>query len=347
MMSTILKRVIQTATALALYTNVASALDISGAGATFPYPIYAKWAETYKQETGNGLNYQSIGSGGGVKQIKARTVTFGASDQPQKISDLEAAGLTQWPQVIGGIVPVINLDGVAPGALVLDGPTLAKIYLGEIVSWDDAAIKKLNPKQKLESAPIVVVHRADGSGTTFNFTNYLSKASADWKSKVGENSAVEWPVGIGAKGNEGVANNVANTKGSIGYVEYAYAKQNKLTFTKMTNKEGKVVSPATESFQAAASAAKWNPAEGFYEILTDEPGAKTWPITAATFILLPKQPQDEAAAAEALKFFSWAFAKGGKAAEELDYIPMPKAVVELIKKNWAEVKGANGKSLAP
>jgi phosphate transport system substrate-binding protein len=224
---------------------------------------------------------------------------------------------------------------------------LAKIYLGEIVSWDDAAIKKLNPKQKLETAPIVVVHRADGSGTTFNFTNYLSKASADWKSKVGENSAVEWPVGIGAKGNEGIANNVANTKGSIGYVEYAYAKQNKLTFTKMTNKEGKVVSPATESFQAAASAAKWNPAEGFYEILTDEPGAKTWPITAATFILLPKQPQDEAAAAEALKFFSWAFAKGGKAAEELDYIPMPKAVVELIRKNWAEVKGANGKSLAP
>jgi len=347
MMSTILKRVIQTAATLALCTNVASALDISGAGATFPYPIYAKWAETYKQETGNGLNYQSIGSGGGVKQIKARTVTFGASDQPQKISDLEAAGLTQWPQVIGGIVPVINLDGVAPGALILDGPTLAKIYLGEIVSWDDAAIKKLNPKQKLESTPIVVVHRADGSGTTFNFTNYLSKASADWKSKVGENSAVEWPVGIGAKGNEGVANNVANTKGSIGYVEYAYAKQNKLTFTKMTNKEGKVVSPATESFQAAASAAKWNPAEGFYEILTDEPGAKSWPITAATFILLPKQPQDEPAAAEALKFFSWAFAKGGKAAEELDYIPMPKAVVELIKKNWAEVKGANGKSLAP
>lgn len=343
----LLTRAVLAAAGLAVWVNAASALDISGAGATFPYPIYAKWAETYKKETGNGLNYQSIGSGGGIKQIKARTVTFGASDQPQKIADLEAAGLTQWPQVIGGIVPVINLEGVAPGALVLDGPTLAKIFLGEIVSWDDAAIRKLNPKLKLAATPIVVVHRADGSGTTFNFTNYLSKVSADWKSKVGENAAVEWPVGIGAKGNEGVANNVANTRGAIGYVEYAYAKQNKLTFTKLVNKDGKIVSPATESFQAAASAAKWSPAEGFYEILTDEPGAKSWPITAATFILLPKQPQDEASATEALKYFSWAFANGGKAAEELDYIPMPKAVVELIKKSWADVKGASGKSLAP
>ena len=347
MMSKFLTRAVLAAAGLAVWANAASALDISGAGATFPYPIYAKWAETYKKETGNGLNYQSIGSGGGVKQIKARTVTFGASDQPQKISDLDAAGLAQWPQVIGGIVPVINLEGVAPGALTLDGATLAKIFLGEILSWDDPAIKKLNPKVKLAAAPIVVVHRADGSGTTFNFTNYLSKVSADWKTKVGENSAVEWPVGIGAKGNEGVANNVANTKGAIGYVEYAYAKQNKLTFTKLVNKEGKIITPATESFQAAASAAKWDPAAGFYEILTDEPGAKTWPITAATFILLPKQPQDEAAATEALKFFSWAFANGGKAAEELDYIPMPKPVVALIKKSWTEVKGAGGKPLAP
>ena len=347
MMSKFFTRAALATAALTIWANAASALDISGAGATFPYPIYAKWAESYKKETGNGLNYQSIGSGGGVKQIKARTVAFGASDQPMKAADLDAAGLTQWPQVIGGIVPVINLEGVAPGALVLDGPTLAKIFLGEILTWDDAAIKKLNPKLKLATAPIVVVHRADGSGTTFNFTNYLSKVSADWKSKVGESSAVEWPVGIGAKGNEGVANNVANTKGAIGYVEYAYAKQNKLTFTKLVNKDGKIVSPATESFQAAASAAKWAPTEGFYEILTDEPGAKTWPITAATFILLPKQPQDEATTAEALKFFSWAFVNGGKAAEELDYIPMPKTVVELIKKNWADVKGAGGKSLAP
>ncbi|PPC97303.1 MAG: phosphate ABC transporter substrate-binding protein PstS, partial [Methylocystis sp.] len=255
-------------------------------------------------------------------------------------------GLVQWPQVIGGIVPVINLEGVAGGDLTLDGATVAKIFLGEIAKWDDAAIKKLNPKAKLPSQPIVVVHRSDGSGTTFNFTNYLSKVSADWKSKVGENTSVEWPVGIGAKGNEGVANNVANTKGAIGYVEYAYAKQNKLTYTKMVNKDGKVVPPSMETFQAAAAGADWSHAEGFYEILTNEPGAKAWPITAATFILLPKEPKSEADAAEALKFFSWAFANGGKMAEELDYIPMPKPVVELIKKSWANVKSADGKPLS-
>jgi len=346
MISRILKRGAVAAFALAVTAGAAYALDISGAGATFPYPIYAKWAEAYKKETGNGLNYQSIGSGGGIKQIKARTVTFGASDQPLKGPDLEAAGLVQWPQIIGGIVPVISLDGVAPGELVLDGPTLAKIFLGEVKTWDDAAIKKLNPKAKLPNAPIVVVHRSDGSGTTFNFTNYLSKVSPDWKTKVGENSAVEWPVGIGAKGNEGVANNVANARGAIGYVEYAYAKQNKLTHTKLVNKDGKTVAPAMESFQAAAAGADWSRAEGFYEILTNEPGAKSWPITAASFILLPKDSRDEAAASEALKFFAWAFAKGGKAAEELDYIPMPKPVVELIQKSWVHVKGADGKPLA-
>ncbi|WP_036284267.1 phosphate ABC transporter substrate-binding protein PstS [Methylocystis sp. ATCC 49242] len=346
MIFNMLKRGAGAALALAVTAGAAVALDISGAGATFPYPIYAKWAETYKKETGNGMNYQSIGSGGGIKQIKARTVTFGASDQPLKAPDLEAAGLVQWPQIIGGIVPVVNLDGVAAGELTLDGATLARIFLGEITAWDDAAIKKLNPKAKLSNAPIVVVHRSDGSGTTFNFTNYLSKVSEDWKTKVGENSAVEWPVGIGAKGNEGVANNVANTRGAIGYVEYAYAKQNKLTYTRMVNKDGKAVAPATESFQAAAAGADWSHADGFYEILTNEPGAKSWPITAASFILLPKEPKDEAAAAEALKFFGWAFAKGGKAAEELDYIPMPKPVVELIRKSWATVKGADGKPLA-
>ncbi len=345
MISTCFTRAAGAVVALAFMAGAANAIDISGAGATFPYPIYAKWAETYKKDTGNGLNYQSIGSGGGIKQIKARTVTFGASDQPLKAPDLEAAGLAQWPQVIGGIVPVINIDGVEPGALVLDGATLAKIFLGEITSWDDAAIKKLNPKAKLAALPIVVVHRSDGSGTTFNFTNYLSKVSENWKTKVGENSSVEWPVGIGAKGNEGVANNVANTKGAIGYVEYAYAKQNKLTYSRLMNHDGKAVAPGMESFQAAAANAKWAAAEGFYEILTNEPGAKTWPITAATFILLPKQPQDQAAATEALKFFGWAFANGGKAAEELDYIPMPKNVVELIRKSWAEVKGADGKPL--
>lgn len=346
MISKILSRGVLAAIGFSVMIGGASALDISGAGATFPYPIYAKWAEAYKKETGNGLNYQSIGSGGGIKQIKARTVTFGASDQPQKVADLEAASLAQWPQVIGGIVAVINLDGITAGELTLDGSTLAKIFLGEITSWDDAAIKKLNPKAKLPATPIVVVHRSDGSGTTFNFTNYLSKVSEDWKTKVGENSAVEWPTGIGAKGNEGVANNVANTKGAVGYVEYAYAKQNKLTYTKMVNKDGKVVAPEKDSFQAAAASAKWSEAEGFYEILTNEPGAKTWPITAATFILLPKNPTDEPAASEALKFFSWAFAHGGKAAEELDYIPMPKPVVELIKKSWSSVKSADGKPLA-
>lgn len=334
------------ALAFAVVSGAATAGDISGAGATFPYPVYAKWADVYKKETGIGLNYQSIGSGGGIKQVKARTVTFGASDQPLKAEDLQASGLIQWPQVIGGIVPVVNLDGVAPGDLTLDGPTIAKIFLGEITKWDDPAIKKLNPKIKLPSQAILVVRRSDGSGTTFNFTNYLSKISEDWKTKVGENSAVEWPVGIGAKGNEGVANNVANTKGAIGYVEYAYAKQNKLTHTKMVNKEGKVVAPSMESFQAAAAGADWTRAEGFYEILTNEPGAKAWPITAATFILLPKEPKDAPVAAETLKFFNWAFTHGGKMAEELDYIPMPKAVVELVKKSWSNVKGADGKPLA-
>ncbi|MFO1103527.1 MAG: phosphate ABC transporter substrate-binding protein PstS [Methylocystis sp.] len=346
MISKIFRRGAGAALALAVLAGAASALDISGAGATFPYPIYAKWAEAYKKETGNGLNYQSIGSGGGIKQIKARTVTFGASDQPLKAADLESAGLIQWPQVIGGIVPVVNLAGVTGGELTLSGDVVAKIFLGEIVKWDDPAIKKLNPKAKLSSEPIVVVHRSDGSGTTFNFTNYLSKVSPDWKSKVGENTSVEWPVGIGAKGNEGVANNVANTKGAIGYVEYAYAKQNKLTHTKMVNKDGKVVAPSMDSFQAAAAGADWAHAEGFYEILTNEPGTKAWPITAATFILLPKEPTDAAAAGEALKFFSWAFAHGGKMAEELDYIPMPKTVVELIKKTWAGVKGTDGKPLS-
>lgn len=324
----------------------AKAVDITGAGATFPFPIYAKWAQAYKAETGNGLNYQSIGSGGGIKQIKAKTVTFGATDAPLNADELNEAGLVQWPQVIGGIVPVINLAGIKPGDLVLDGTTLAKIFLGDIKTWDDAAIKKLNPALKLPSAAIVVVHRSDGSGTTFNFTNYLSKISPDWKSKVGENTAVEWPAGIGAKGNEGVANNVVQTQGSIGYVEYAYAKQNNLTYAKLINAAGKTVAPTIPAFQAAAANADWAHAPGFYQILTNQPGAASWPITAATFILIPKQPQDPAAAAEALKFFSWAFAKGAKAAEELDYIPLPDAVVALVKKTWAaEIKGADGKSL--
>ena len=346
MNSHFLKRATLVAFALVASACAALAVDISGAGATFPFPIYAKWAEAYKASTGTSLNYQSIGSGGGIKQIKARTVTFGASDQPLKPEELQAAGLIQWPQIIGGIVPVVNLEGVAPGALTLNGELVAKIFLGEITSWDDAAIKKLNPKAKLPSSPIVVAHRSDGSGTTFNFTNYLSKVSPTWKEKIGESSAVEWPVGVGAKGNEGVANAVANTKGSIGYVEYAYAKQNKMTYVKLANKDGKVVAPTAESFQAAAASADWAKSPGFYEILTNEAGAKSWPITAASFILLPKSPQDPAATAEALKFFAWAYANGGKAAEELDYIPLPANVVALIKKTWAtEIKSADGKAL--
>jgi phosphate transport system substrate-binding protein len=344
-MKTILRAALVSAVTMSASVAVYAA-DISGAGATFPYPIYAKWADAYQKETGNRLNYQSIGSGGGIKQIKAKTVTFGASDAPLKADELQKDGLAQWPMVMGGIVPVVNVEGVKPGDLALDGATLAKIFTGEIKTWDDAAIKALNPGTKLPSSAIAVVHRSDGSGTTFNFTNYLSKVSADWKSKVGENTAVEWPVGIGSKGNEGVANNVANTKGSIGYVEYAYAKQNKLTFTNMKNHDGKMVSPTSPAFQAAAANADWTNAPGFYQILTDEPGAESWPITAATFILMPKQPQDPAAAKEALKFFDWAFTKGGKMAEELDYIPMPENVVTLIKKEWSsDIKDTSGKPL--
>lgn len=320
---------------VAASTTAAFAADITGAGATFPFPIYSKWADAYKKETGNGLNYQSIGSGGGIKQIQAKTVTFGASDAPLKAEQLEKDGLVQWPMVMGAIVPVVNLEGVKPGEMVFDGETLANIYLGKITKWDDAAIKKLNPNVKLPSEAITVVRRSDGSGTTFNFTNYLSKASADWKSKVGEGTAVEWPVGVGAKGNEGVSGNISQTKNSIGYVEYAYAKQNKLTYTGLVNKAGKPVQPTVEAFQAAASNADWAKAPGYYVILTDQPGEKSWPITAATFILMHKSATDKAASQEAIKFFRWAFKNGGKAAEELDYIPMPDSVVQLIEKTWA------------
>jgi phosphate transport system substrate-binding protein len=323
------------AAGLVAASTSAFAADITGAGATFPFPIYSKWADAYKKETGNGLNYQSIGSGAGIKQIQAKTVTFGATDAPLKAEQLEKDGLVQWPMVMGAIVPVVNLEGVKPGELVLDGETLANIYLGKITKWDDAAIKKLNANVKLPSDAIAVVRRSDGSGTTFNFTDYLSKVSADWKSKVGSNTAVEWPVGVGAKGNEGVAGNVGQTKNAIGYVEYAYAKQNKLTYTALVNKAGKTVQPTVDAFQAAASNADWAKAPGYYVILTDQPGEKSWPITASTFILMHKEPTDKAASAEAIKFFKWAFAKGDKMAEELDYIPMPEAVVKLIEKTWS------------
>jgi phosphate transport system substrate-binding protein len=334
------------AAVLAIGATGARAADISGAGATFPYPIYAKWADSYKKETGVGMNYQSIGSGGGIKQIKAKTVTFGATDAPLTGKDLDNSGLSQFPAVMGGIVPVVNLDGIKPDELVIDGPTLAKIFLGEITKWDDAALKKLNPNAKLPSQAIAIVHRSDGSGTTYNFAYYLAEVSADWKSKVGVNTALQWPAGIGAKGNEGVANNVAQTKGSIGYVEYAYAKQNKLTFTKMINKDGKPVSPTSEAFQAAAANADWKSQPGYGVILANQPGEKSWPMTAATWILVYKQPSDTTATAEALKFFAWGYSKGGKMAEELDYVPMPEKVVADIQKSWAsDIKDSGGKPL--
>ena len=324
----------------------ANAADISGAGATFPYPIYAKWADAYRKETGNGLNYQSIGSGGGIKQIKAKTVTFGATDAPLPGKELDETGLAQFPMVMGGIVPVVNLDGVKPGDLTLDGPTLAKIFLSEIKNWNDPAIQKLNPNAKLPNQAIAIVHRSDGSGTTYNFAYYLAEVSPDWKSKVGVNTSVQWPSGIGAKGNEGVANNVANTKGSIGYVEYAYAKQNNLTVTKMVNKDGKTVAPTSEAFQAAAANADWKSQPGYGVILANQPGEKSWPMTAATWILVYKKPSDPAATGEALKFFAWAYKNGGQMAETLDYVPMPTKVVSDVERYWkSEIKDADGKPL--
>ena len=340
----LLKTLIGAAVVAASVTS-AAAVDISGAGATFPFPIYAKWADTYKKETGAGLNYQSIGSGAGIKQIRAKTVTFGATDAPLKAKDLDEAGLVQFPMVMGGIVPVVHLSGVKADELTLDGPALADIFLGKIKTWNDPAIAKLNPNAKLPSQAIVVVHRSDGSGTTFIFTDYLSKVSADWKSKVGASTAVEWPAGIGAKGNEGVANNVTQTKGAIGYVEYAYAKQNKMAFVNMINSDGKAVAPNAAAFQAAAANADWAKAEDYYVILTNQPGAATWPIAGATFILMYKQPTDATSSGEALKFFAWAYANGGKAAEDLDYVPLPAAVVAQIQKTWADIKSADGKSV--
>ena len=329
-----------------LLAGVAQAADISGAGSTFVYPITAKWAEAYKAVSGVSLNYQSIGSGGGIKQIKAKTVTFGATDAPLKGEDLKSTGLVQFPMVMGGIVPVVNIEGVKPGDLTLDGPTLADIYLGKITKWDDAAIAKLNPNAKLPGDAIAVVERSDGSGTTFNFTYYLGAVSPEWKDKVGVDKSVQWPVGIGAKGNEGVASNVANTKGAIGYVEYAYALQNKMTFTNMINKAGKTVSPSALSFQAAAVSADWNSQPGYGVILANQAGDAAWPMTAATFILVYAQPADVAATREALKFFDWAYKNGGKLAAELNYVPMPEAVIADVEKTWAaEIKGANGKPI--
>jgi phosphate transport system substrate-binding protein len=331
---------------VAFIASAAAAAEISGAGATFPYPIYAKWAEAYQQKTGNQLNYQSIGSGGGIRQIKSKTVTFGASDKPLTPDELKQAGLVQFPMIMGGVVPVLNVEGIEAGKLKLDGKTLADIFRGEIASWNDDRIAALNPDVKLPDTAIAVVHRSDGSGTTFLFTNYLSEANPDWKEQVGADASVQWPVGIGAKGNEGVANNVQRTGGAIGYVEYAYALQNNLPYVLMVNQAGKAVAPTSESFQAAASHADWAHADGFYVILTDQPGDDSWPITGASFILMYEQPQDPQASLEALKFFAWSYANGNAMAEELHYVPMPEKVVGLVEQMWKErIKGAGGQAV--
>jgi phosphate transport system substrate-binding protein len=341
---TILQRLMSLSVAVSL-SLTASAADISGAGATFPYPIYAKWADAYKKLSGVGLNYQSIGSGGGIKQIKAKTVVFGASDMPLKPDDLKAAGLIQFPMIIGGVVPVVNIKGVLPGQLHLDGNTVASIYLGDITQWNDAAIKKLNPKLTLPSTAIAPVYRSDGSGTNFLFSDYLSKSNPKFLSTIGANTSVQWPAGIGAKGNEGVANMTTQTDGAIGYVEYAYAKQNKMSFTLLTNKSGNVVAPNAESFQAAAATADWAGADSYYLVLTDQAGAKSWPISGASFILLYQQPSDAAAVGEALKFFAWAYKEGGAMAAELDYVPLPAALIAQVEKTWTAQISSNGRPL--
>ncbi|MBV8738316.1 MAG: phosphate ABC transporter substrate-binding protein PstS [Alphaproteobacteria bacterium] len=329
--------------AAAAFGLVAQAAEISGAGATFPYPIYAKWAAAYAQKTGVRLNYQSIGSGGGIAQINAGTVDFGASDMPLKPDVLEKDGLTQFPPVIGGEVMVVNLPGIKPGEMTLDGLTIADIYLGKITKWDDPAIAKLNPGLKLPSTAIAVVHRSDGSGTTFIFTNYLSKVSPDWKSQVGEGTSVQWPVGLGGKGNEGVSAIASRTLGGIGYVEYAYALQNKLTHTKLINSEGTVLEPGLEVFQNAAANADWKSAPGFYLILTNQPGKNTWPITGATFILMHKKQGNPERARQVLDFFAWAYRYGGEMAKSLQYVPMPPNAVAIFEASWKQIVGSDGK----
>jgi phosphate transport system substrate-binding protein len=322
----------------------AAADDITGAGSTFVYPVLAKWADTYKKQTNVGLNYQSIGSGGGIKQITAKTVTFGATDKPLTPEEIAKNGFVQFPVINGAVVPILNLPGIKPGEVTLDGATISKIFLGEITKWNDPAIAKLNPNVKLPETAIAVVHRSDGSGTTFIWTNYLSKVSPDWKSKVGADTAVEWPVGIGAKGSEGVSNNTAQTVGSLGYVEYAYAKQNNLTYANMVNQAGKVVAPTAEAFQAAAAGADWTSAQDFYVILTNAAGEKSWPVAGSTFVLMQQTPTNAADSAAALKFFDWGYKNGKQMATDLDYVPMPDSVVALIEKTWKEkIKSADGK----
>jgi len=344
-----LKQIISSAAAVIFSFSIiapshAEVSQINGAGATFPYPIYAKWASAYQKATGIKLNYQSIGSGGGIKQIKKKTVDFGASDAPMKPEELDKYGMIQWPQIMGGVVPVINLPGIDSGKVRLDGETLADIYLGHITKWNDKRIAALNPGVALPEKDITVVHRSDGSGTTFIFTNYLSKVSQDWAKQVGNAKAVSWPAGVGGKGNEGVASYVKRIKGSIGYVEYAYALQNHMTYTLLRNHSGAYVSPTAKNFQAAAAGAEWGKAKHYYLILTDQPGAKSWPITGASFIIIYKKSEHPEQTAAVLKFFDWAFHNGQKMAASLDYVAMPAKVVKMVESTWSkELHAADGK----
>ena len=334
------------AAALVMGLGATSALaqgQISGAGATFPAPVYAKWAEAYKAKTGASLNYQAIGSGGGIKQIKAKTVDFGATDKPLKPDEQNQAGLFQFPTVIGGVAPVTNLPGIAPNQLKINGPVLASIYLGDIKRWSDPAIAQLNPGVRLPNIPITVVHRSDGSGTSFVFTSYLSRLSPGWAGRVGANDSVEWPAGQGGKGNDGVAALVKQTPGAIGYVEYAFAKQNRMTTLQLQNKAGRFVSPVAGAFAAAAARADWAHAPGFYLLLLDQPGPDAWPITAATFILIYKNQGDAAKRGSVLKFFDWAYANGNPMAESLDYVPLPDSLKNTVRAAWKREVTAGGK----
>ena len=339
MLTSIKSRLAVVGLATLLGAASAQAADITGAGATFIYPILSKWSDSYNNKTGSKINYQSIGSGGGIAQIKAGTVVFGSTDKPLSPDELHDAGLAQFPSVIGGVVPVVNVEGIDAGKLKLTGPLLADIFQGKVTTWNDPAIAQINPDVKLGDAKITVVHRSDGSGTTFNFVNYLSKVSPEWKTKIGEGTSVQWPVGVGGKGNEGVAAYVKQIKGSIGYVELAYALQNKMSHTQVQNAAGKFVQPGADTFQAAAANADWKNAKDFFLVITNAPGENAWPITATNFILVYKQPKDVANTKAALDFFKWAYAEGGKQAEELDYVPLPKALVDQIEAYWqAEVK---------
>ncbi len=338
-----LKTVAAAAVAAASFTvpGIAMAADITGAGATFPYPMYAKWAEVYKKETGVGLNYQSIGSSGGIKQIRAKTVTFGASDAPVKGEELDRDGMVQFPAIIGGTVPVINLEGFQPGELRVSGAVLADMFLGKITKWNDAKLVALNPGKTLPDQSITIVHRADGSGTTFNWTDYLSAVSKEWADKVGKGAAVKWPAdsSVGGKGNEGVAANVNRVKGALGYVEYAYVKKNNMNYMQLQNRDGKFVGPDDTTFSAAAAGVDWNSVPGMGVSMVDAKGANSWPVTTASFILMYKNPEDKAAAQEAVKFFGWAFKNGKKLATELEYVPLPDAVTAQIQsKVWSQIK---------